>query len=135
MFEFHVSIREIVGVAVAIVGNHFRGGLRAGGVDDELGKVGTTYLWGVGGLETRGGAAFEDRHGNRTFVFPEDIGQRVGHLARFLQACACRREDLYGELVAVGERHITLWNILKEKSTQYDAGNTYGHRSIRMTEA
>ena len=105
LFYLHIGFGEIVGVLLGTLAYQFLRSFVAGGVDDELSIVLASELRSVCCMETRRSTALERGDTYHAFILPDHVLQRVGNLCSLLDTDTCWQINLYGKLVAVGNRH------------------------------
>ena len=86
-------------------------------------------------MESGRRTAFEGGDTLDALVLADHVFQRVGHYCGTLDGGAERQVDLYGKLVAVGDRHHLLGYIEEHDATDDEAGDTHADSCPRMAEA
>ena len=86
-------------------------------------------------METWRGTAFEGCDTHDALVLANHVFQRVGHSCGTLDSGTERQVDLYGKLVAVGDRHHLLRYLKEHQAADDESANTHADGSPRMTEA
>ena len=118
LLELHVSVGEIIGVAVRIIIQHPTGGLYRGGVDNELGVILPGQVRGVGSLETGRGSSDKGGDGQDALIFRQQLIETIAHGGGTVQRGSLREIDLDGELIPVGYRHHALAQLSDHQDRQ-----------------